>query len=386
MVALPTAAAAATPFPLGVYVGNANGNDTAAMERFKDGFRAHMTVLGSRPKFFNAFTDFRRDPSQWASSASWGAWSSKRSGADYLGSQTGIIPVVGIPLAAPKQRFRTVDDFYRDTVAGRYDAAWTGIVDAWAGNGYKTIDFRIAYEMNGNFMPWAPGNSSAPDARRNFVLAFQHVADILHARARAKGVTAMVHWNPVAINHTSFDVTQLYPGDAYVDVIAIDQYSPMHPLDLTDWSTGGKVKLTDRQAWAAIPANRRHHWRYPNATFSQPVPGPRAWGWSMPQLIALAKLHGKPIGVDETGVGAGTGGGIGPADDPEFPRYLAGILAEARAQGVAIRNVMIWDAKLGDGHWDFRGGSKPLTAAAWRRYFGDPAGVDGDGPGRPRDR
>jgi hypothetical protein len=341
------------------------------MTSFKAAFDAHKAALGgAKPEFFNIFTEFAQAPSTWPSSAGWAAWSAKKSGIDYVGPESGIVPVVGLPLGWNGQGWSKINEFYLATAAGTHDAVWAAIVDAWADNGYKVVDFRIAYEMNGNFMVWAPGNSSAPDAKANFVRAFRRVADILHSQAAKRGIKAYVHWNPAAINYTAFEVTSLYPGDDYVDVIAIDQYSPMWPIGYTDWSTGGKVEMTDKNAWAAIPANRAHFWRYPNATHYAQTPTLQSKGWSFPQMIEFAKLHGKAIAVDETGVGS-SGAALGPPDDPEFPKFLATILGEARSTGLAVRNVNIWDAKLSDGNWDFRGGSKPQASAAWKQYFGE---------------
>jgi len=368
-------------FPLGTYVGNPNGNDAGAMASFKRQFDAHVAAMGGvRPKYFNIFTDFGQEPDRWPESARWAAWSSTQSGNRYVAPGSGMIPLVGVPLASGRGGWGNVDAFYRDTVAGKYDAAWTGIVDAYAGVGYKTVDFRIAYEMDGNFMPWAPGNSNAPGARADFVAAFRHVADAIHREGRAKHIRAVVHWNPAAINDSGYDIATLYPGDAYVDVIAVDLYSPMYPLTLLDWSSGGQSDLKDRAQWAAIPANRAHYWRYANASKRIPVPKLGNWGWSMAQTIAFAKLHHKPLGVDESGTGT-SGQAIGPADDGEFPKALAAMLAEARGQGVPIHVVSIWDTQVSDGDWDFKNGSKPRAAAAWARWFGLPRRT---GTERPR--
>ena len=367
-------------FPLGTYVGNPNGNDAVAMASFKRQFDAHITAMGgARPKYFNIFTDFGKPPAEWPSSARWAAWSSKQSGERYLAPASGIVPLVGLPLASNAGGWGKVDGFYQETVAGKYDAVWAGIVDAYAGVGYKTVDFRIAYEMDGNFMPWGPGNSRAPDVRPDFVAAFRHVADAIHREGRAKHIRAVVHWNPAAINDSGYDIATLYPGDQYVDVIGIDLYSPMYPLDLTDWSRGIEGDALNRPAWAANTANRLHHWRYTNASKRIPVPKLGNWGWSMAQAIAFAELHHKPLGVDETGTGS-SGQALGPADDGEFPKALAGMLGEARARGVPIHVVSIWDTHVSDGDWDFENGSKPKAAAAWTRYFG----IHGAGAERPR--
>ena len=361
---------AAVAYETGVYVGNPHGNDAKVMAQFKRDFDAHVRAMGGRkPKFFNTFTDFGKPTAEWVSSAKWGAWSAKQSGKAYLGPESGMLPLVGVPLATNSGGWGNVDSFYREVIAGKYDAVYAGIAAAWADQGYKVVDFRIAYEMNGNFMPWAPGNSKAPEARANFVAAFRHVADILHAEGRRKGIQAVVHWNPAAINDTQYDVQSLYPGDAYVDVIAVDLYSTMYPLDLTDWSSGKLPLVSSKQAWADSLPNRLHYWRYPNASARIPTPKLGNWGWSIDQTIALAKLRGKPMSVDETGSGP-SGKALGRDDEPEFPRFLARTLAAAEAQGVRVRNVNIWDAKLGDGDWEFRSSRKPLAAKAWAACFG----------------
>ena len=371
----PAAALAETPFPLGVYVGNADASNAAAMASFKASLDAHNAVLGAKPKYFNIFTDNRSDPSTWASSARFGVRSATLSGSDYFAASSGITPDVGVPMAWSGLGNANVADFYRNTIAGTYDSAYKGIVDAWASGGYKTVDFRPGYEFNGSFMVWSPNNSKDPAANQLFVQAFRHIADLLHTEGTAQGIDAVVHWNPTAINYTNYAVTSLYPGDAFVDVIGVDQYSTLYPLDLTDWRTSNHVQMANKAAWAAVPENRAHYFLYPNATQYLPTPALDSKGWSLAQAITFADLHDKPIAVDETGVGP-SGTSIGPPDDPEFPKYLAELLADAEARGVTVRNVNIWDAKLSDGDWNFINGSKPLTAAAWHQYFGATAAAD----------
>ena len=371
-VVLAGIAQAADRVVLGSYVGNANGNEKRAMQNFKEAYDQHVEAMGgARPRYFNIFTDFGQPPENWAKNASWSAWSSKQSGDAYLGPGSGAIPLVGVPLASNSLGWGKVDAFYQDVTAGKYDDAYAGIVDAYAGNGYKTVDFRIAYEFNGNFMAWAPGNSKAPDVRAHFVAAFRHVADILHRQGKAKNIKAVVHWNPAAINDTGYDVASLYPGDAYVDVIAVDLYNTMYPLSLVDWASGGQRDAADKQSWAASLENRKYYWRYPNASRRIPKPKLGNWGWSIAQTIELAKLHGKPLGVDETGSGTARGA-LALNDDAEFPRFLARVLGEAEAKGVTIHNVNIWDISVGDGNWQFRAGRQPKAAAAWAACFGGP--------------
>ena len=364
-----TAATPDTPFPLGLYVGNASVDDPAAMAAFKTAFDAHNAILGAKPQYFDIFTDNRRDPSTWAASAQFSVASATKSGSAYLAASSGIIPVVGVPMAWNELGYDKADQFYTNTIAGDYDSVWTGIVDAWADGGYKTVDFRLGYEMNGNYMSWSPGNSQNPLVGQLFVAAFQHIADILHTVGAERGIDSVIHWDPTAINYTNYSVTSLYPGDKYVDVIGVDQYNNMYPRDLTDWRTPDHQQMNSYAEWVAVPENREHYFLYPNASQYTPTPSLDDYGWSLPQTIELAALHDKPIAIDETGVGP-SGSSIGLADDPLFPQYLATTLASAEAQGVTVRQVNIWDTTQSDGDWNFQNGSKPLTAAAWRQYFG----------------
>jgi hypothetical protein len=365
--------AANTPFPLGIYVGNPNGNSVSANATFEANFQSfEATMGGAKPAYMDAFVDPTLDPSQWAGSAGWSAWSWNKTGNAFVGPGSGVTPVVGVPLASTAGGWSKVDAFYKGIIAGTYDADYRGIVDGWAAQGYKTFQLRLGYEFNGNFMDWAPGNSSSPTANADFIAAWQHVANIVHAEGKTDGVTVQTVWNPDEVNWAPTAPAKLYPGDQYVDIISTDAYSPTYPLDFTNWSVSNSQQSPNATAWAAIAANREHFWQYPDAT-RYATTGDGA-GWSVQYSIAFAAAHGKPISISETGAG-GNGGALGPADDPAFPQWLAGELATAQAAGVKVQNVNIWAISESDGNWGFLNGAKPQEAAAWGKYFGAGAGA-----------
>lgn len=360
-----------TPFPLGVYVGNPNGNDPTAEAAFQSQYNAFVKDMGgARPQFMDTFTDFSQDPSQWGANASWDAWSWAMSGNDYVGPGSGTVPVVGVPLASNDGGWGNVDTFYQQIIAGDYDADYKAIVDAWATNGYKTVQFRVGYEFNGNFMAWGPGNSSSPTVDADFISAFQHVANLIHQEGAADGITAQVVWNPADINWDSVAPTQLYPGNQYVDIISTDAYSPAYPLDLTTWSSATAStpgpQAASPSAWAASTTDLEHYWQYSDGTQWNPLGGS---GWSMQDAIEFAKENDKPLSISETGAGS-NGSGLGPNDDPAFVEWLASALTTAEADGVTIQNVDIWDTDVSDGSWGFSSGERPLEEAAWGEYFG----------------
>lgn len=368
-------ATASTKFPLGIYVGNPGGSNVAQENAFESQFNAFVADMGgARPTFMDAYTDFTQDPSQWASNAQYGAWTFTQTGSAFAGPGSGMTPVVGVPLASNAGGWSNVDTFYKQIIAGQYDGDYKGIVDAWAKAGYGTVQFRIAYEFNGSFMPWSPGNSSSPTAAADFVAAFQHVATLIHTESAVDGIKGQVVWNPADINNNGVDPTTLYAGDKYVDIISTDTYSPLYPNDYTDWS-GGTTKQLTPAAWGANAADRAHFWQYTNGTQYNPTPALGSPGWSFQDAVNFALLHNKPLSVSEAGSGPAPSSSIGPSDDPAFPQWLAGALAQAQAQGVTIQNVNIWDTTESDGDWNFTNGSKPLAAAAWGADFGAASGA-----------
>ena len=364
----------ASKFVVGGYFGNPNGSDAVAEAAFElnlSNFEA--TMGGTKPTTMNAFTDYSQNPSTWAANASWTAWSWTQSPV----VQTSITPVIGVAMSddahwAGNAAGSTNDDFFKGIINGTYDGDYKGVVDSWVKAGFQTIDLRLGYEMNGSFMPWYMGND--PGTQADWVTAFQHLSTLMRNEAASLGATAKIVWNPADINWTSQSVQAAYPGNAYVDVISVDVYSPLYPLDLYDWSKNdGTVDKTIQQWWAD-PLNRDHFWSHPNATQWSPNGTPGS-GFGIEDAIALAKADGKPLAISETGAG-GDGLTTGPVDDPEFPKWLASELSKALSEGVSIAYVNIWDVKLSDGNWSFSGAAgKPLEAAAWAQYFGSASGT-----------
>ena len=213
---------ASTAFPLGTYVGNANGNDPVENAQFKFNLDRFSQIMGIRPTFMDTYTDNSAgDPSTWVGNAGWTAWSYAKTGSAYVGPGSGIVPVVGIPLSWSGESGSNVDAAFRDIASGKYDSAFKGIVDAWINDGYKSTQFRIGYEFNVGSIPWDVFHSTASTAGQDFVAAFQRIATIVHNEATSLGATAQVVWNPGG--GTSGNTTQLYPGDQYVDVMSMDE-------------------------------------------------------------------------------------------------------------------------------------------------------------------
>ncbi len=345
----------AAVLPIGLYVGNPDGNNGAAMGRFQADWDATIGQLHRTPQFFGTFSDFGKDWGEWASNASWTAWSFNQSG-----RTAGMKPVIGIKLSTNAYWNRQSDAF-REIIAGQHDQAYRDVVAAWRDQGFPELRFRISYEFDGGFMPDNFGNDLATLAL--WRQAFAHVADVMHG---VPGVKVLIVWNPADIAWTSNSVADAYPGDGYVDVIASDIYSALYPLGLHDWSGGPDAP--DMTAWMQSTVNRTHFWDHPGAT-----PGSTdGSGWGLVQGLDFALAHHKPFALGETGVG-GDDVKTGLSDDPQFPAYLATRLNAFVARGGSVDHVIIWDYDAGDGKWRFTGvPAKAATAAAWTE-FADPA-------------
>ncbi|MBR0932333.1 hypothetical protein [Bradyrhizobium jicamae] len=367
-------ASGATPFPLGVFVGNPNYYVASEEASFEASFNAFSSLMKSKPQFLDQYGNQHLPISGWVGQASWNAASMARSPV-----LKGVTPVIGLPMTSTAAGSGTPDQFYKDFAAGKYDSVLKGMVKAWADNGFKTQIWRPGWEMNISTMPSYAGNDAA--TRADWVKAFQHISTVLHAAGKADGVNVQVAWNPSVMNysHTGNVIQTAYPGNQYVDIIAADIYGDVFPYGspthLYDWDKSGQVLNSSHpvydssiQQWAADPVNLQHYYTYP-ASNQWSLDGSVGHATTLQELINLAKSAGKPFAIAETGAG-NTHDGAHLTDNPTFVKWLASTLHQS---GVHVSFVNIWDSNS-NGLYRFTGSPspKPLEAAAWAKYFGDP--------------
>ncbi|OAF16729.1 hypothetical protein [Bradyrhizobium neotropicale] len=366
--------AGATPFPLGVFVGNPNYFDSNEEASFEANFSAFSTLMKSKPQFIDQYGDQRLPVSGWVGQSSWNAASMAQSPV-----LKGVTPVIGLPMTSTASGSGTPDQFYKDFAAGKYDSVLQGMVKAWADNGFTTQIWRPGWEMNIDTMPSYAGNDAA--TRADWVKAFQHISTVLHAAGQANGVDVKVAWNPSVVNYSNASnvIKTAYPGNQYVDIIAADVYGDVFPYGtpthLYDWDKSGQVLNSSHpvydssvQQWATDPVNLQHYYTYP-ASNQWSLDGSAGHATTLQQLIDLAKSAGKPFAIAETGAG-NTHDGAGLTDNPTFVKWLADTLHQS---GVNVSFVNAWDSNSG-GQYRFTSSAdhKPLEAAAWAKYFGDP--------------
>ncbi|MDF2048434.1 glycosyl hydrolase [Arthrobacter sp. Cr_A7] len=103
--------------------------------------------------------------------------------------------------------------------AGDFDAHITQWGQALAAWGYP-VQLRFAHEMNGDWYPWAEGVNG--NEAGDYVQAWRHVHDVVAATG-ASNVSWV--WSPNVPYWGSTDLSGLFPGAGYVDIVALDGYN-----------------------------------------------------------------------------------------------------------------------------------------------------------------
>jgi glycosyl hydrolase family 26 len=113
-----------------------------------------------------------------------------------------------------------------DLAAGRYDSSLRA-----AAQQAKSLPFevmiRFAHEMNGDWYPWRPGGP-AGNVGSNYVDAWRHIVTVF----RQEGATNVKWvWSPNVDYDGTYPFAAYFPGDEWVDYVALDGYN---------WGTSGQ--------------------------------------------------------------------------------------------------------------------------------------------------
>ena len=134
----------------------------------------------------------------------------------------------------------------RTIIAGNHDAyirAWAQDAAAWG----QPFYLRFAHEMNGDWYPWAIGvNGNTAD---EYVAAWRHVVTIFREEG-ASNVRWV--WCANVIYAGSVPLAQVYPGDAWVDWVALDGYNWGKSQSWSSWQSFTEVFKESYDALAVL--------------------------------------------------------------------------------------------------------------------------------------
>jgi hypothetical protein len=218
--------------------------------------------------------------------------------------------------------------------AGNYNSYATQLAQNLVSTGFGSSVIRLGHEMNGNWYNDAINGYGDPaDATSAEESAWaQCFAQEVTAMRAVSGAHFLFDWNVNACVG-SIPLSSFYPGNAYVNIIGIDQY--------------------DASCEGIQPA--------PSASAFQALISAQGSLTSTADVIAFAKAQGKPISFPEWGlVSSSTGTGLG--DDPYYVQGMAALIA---SNNVAYQSY--FDA--GDDSILPLGPDAPLATAAYIAAF-----------------
>ncbi len=300
------ASSGASSIPLGDYVGWVNPSGLAG---FGSKTNTHPTLA----------TDYLDRTDGWAAmdnGGGEGGWSG-----------TGYRLVLGVPII-PGGSGGTL----AQGASGAYNQYFATLAHNLVSQGESNAILRLGWEFNGNWYPWSVASNT--DAQ-NFASFWRQIVNTMRA---VPGQQFQFLWNPNSGGPTSWDLTQAYPGSAYVDYIGTDVYDEY-------WGT----PQTPQNSWA-------------NAMNQS---------WGLNWLSSFAASEGRPIAMPEWSV-CYRSDGHGLGDDPYFINQFANWVA---SNNVAFTNIFSFNDTAGGQDNDITDGRFPNALAAFKADFGGGSGA-----------
>lgn len=182
--------------------------------------------------------------------------------------------------------------------AGDYNSYATQLGENLVSTGFENSVIRLGHEMNGNwYNDSLNGTGSASGITTAEETAWgQCFAQEVTAMRAVPGSDFLFDWN-VNASVASVPLASFYPGNAYVDIIGVDQYDA--------WPDGSKPSTSASEFQSLLS--------YPYSLTDTN------------DIIAFAKSQGKPISIPEWGLVPASGGGLG--DDPYYVSGIASLVA-----------------------------------------------------------
>ena len=173
------------------------------------------------PWDMNALAAFEQQAGKHVAIVHWyESWYDSQSGPDLSLLQAvdahGSVPMISWAPDGHEGSAQTVYSL-ADIAAGTFDAYAQTWATQLAGYG-KPVLLRFAWEMNGDWFPWG----TASNTPEQYVAAWRHLHDIFVA---AGATNVQWVWSPNVVSGPVTELEAYYPGDDYVDWLALDGYN-----------------------------------------------------------------------------------------------------------------------------------------------------------------
>ena len=159
----------------------------------------------------------------------------------------------------------------------QFDTYYSSMAEELATFAPNFLIIRVGWELNDNF-PWSIARCDTTEKANAYKNTHRKIVNMLRAAFAKRGKTFMVSWNFVRDSaKLKRPLSELYPGDSYVDTIGVDYYD----RKFANWGLNNSTDAKFREM-----ASR--------GTTSQPF-GLYTW-------YDFAMSMKKPLSVDEWGV------------------------------------------------------------------------------------
>ncbi|MGA2519814.1 MAG: alkaline phosphatase family protein [Acidimicrobiales bacterium] len=303
------ASSGAAAIPLGDYAGWVDPS----------GIAAFGATTGTHPTLATDYLDWSGSWSDMDSASGMGGWAG-----------SGYRLVLGVPLV-PSSSGATL----AQGATGSYNQYFATLAQNLVAEGEGNAILRLGWEFNGTWYPWSVASNT--DAQ-NFAAYWRQIVNTMRA---VPGANFAFLWNPNLGGSSSWDLTQAYPGSAYVSYVGSDTYDEY-------WGT----PQTPQNAWSNI--------------LSQ--------SWGLNWLSSFAASEGVPIAIPEWSTCIRSDGhGLG--DDPYFMNQFSNWLA---SNNVAFDDIFSFNDTAGGQDNDITDGNFPNALTAFEQDFGgDNAALSG---------
>jgi hypothetical protein len=239
-----------------------------------------------------------------------------------------------LPCGAPATQCATNVSDYNEVADGGADGYFKTLAQNLVSAGFGSSYIRLGWEFNASWMGWGVCNeqgSGLTSWANDFVPAFRNIVTSMRS---VSGANFKFIWNPIDSSNASCpgaNLEDFYPGDSYVDMVALDTYDGIGGTtsdDATRWN--GLRNGVNANGWTEVT---------PAA-----ISGQEFKGYGLSWIAAFGKEHNKEVGLPEWGLDSSTAGGGG--DDAYFMTQMADWI-KINSTGPAI-------------FWNFGDGTLPL--------------------------